>query len=85
MSQQAIDYITGKIVLDASFREALMADPDQTLSGFDLSESEKAWLKRIDYETMETLAQTLALCEAKINPTNRSRNLYLHTKREVEK
>jgi len=72
VSQRAIDYITGKIVLDASFREALMADPDRVLSGFDLSESEKAWLKRIDYETMETLAQTLALCISKINPVNRS-------------
>lgn len=82
MSKQAVDYITGMIVLDVSFREALMADPDQALSGFDLSEREKAWLKRIDYETMETLAQTLALCRSMNSPANRSNNLYLHTKRE---
>ena len=72
MSKQIFECIIGKIVLDASFGEALISDPDLVLSNFDLSESEKAWLKRIDYETMETLAQTLALCISKINPVNRS-------------
>ena len=70
MSKPAVEWITGKIVLDASFREALIADPDQTLAYFDLSESEKAWLKRVDFETMEALAQALLPCMGKISTTS---------------
>jgi hypothetical protein len=62
MSKQALEWIVGKIVLDASFREALLAAPDPALAGFDLFESEKAWIKAIDLETMEALAHTLAHC-----------------------
>lgn len=71
LSEQAVEWVTGKIVLDANFREALIADPDQALSGFDLNESEKAWLKRVDFETMEALAQALVPC---INSTRRWNN-----------
>jgi len=35
LSEQAVEWVTGKIVWDASFREALIADPDQTLAYFD--------------------------------------------------
>ena len=59
MSQKSVETITGKILLDAGFREALLADPDQALSGFDLTESEIAGLKRLDSETMDLLAHTL--------------------------
>ena len=68
MSKQAVEWIIGKIVLDASFRDALIAAPEQTTSCFDLLESEAAWLKHIDLETMDTLAQTLALRLGKIYP-----------------
>jgi len=84
VSQQAQEWITGKIVLDAGFREALIADPDQTLSGFDLLESEKAWLKRIDLETMEALAQILALRMGQIRPANRRTTFTLKTKGDDE-
>lgn len=71
MSTQTLEWIVGKIALDASFREDLLAAPDPTLAGYDLLESEKAWLKRIDLETMEALAHTLAFCLGKLCPTSR--------------
>jgi hypothetical protein len=70
--EHALDTIAGRILLDARFREALIADPDRALSGLGLSECEKAWLKRIDYETVEALAQMLALHLGQIGPENES-------------
>ncbi len=71
MSKQTVERLVGKIVLDASFREALLAAPDPTLAGFELLESEKTWLKHIDHETMEALAYTLSLCPGKLSPASR--------------
>jgi len=65
MSKQTLECVIGKIVLDASFREALLAAPDPILAGYDLLESEKTWLKTIDLETMEALSLTLAHCLGK--------------------
>ncbi len=59
MSKEAVEAVIGKILLDAEFRLALMADPDQTLAGFDLTKGEKARLKNMDSETLESLAKTL--------------------------
>lgn len=71
MSKQTLERIVGKIVLDASFREALLAAPDPTLAGYDLLKSEKTWLKAIDLETMEALAHTLVLRSGKLCPALR--------------
>jgi len=59
MSTEAIESVLGKILLEVEFRLALLADPDQALAGFDLTESEKAELKSMDAETMDVLANTL--------------------------
>ena len=59
MSQEAVQAIIGKAVLDSEFRQALFADPESALEGYDLSEQEVATLKGIDSETMESLAGTL--------------------------
>lgn len=61
MSRESVERITGKIVLDAGFRASLLADPDGTLSVFELTESEKAGLECLDSETMDALARTLAV------------------------
>lgn len=61
MSSQAFEAVIGKTLMDEPFRNALLADPDQALNDFDLSESEKSWLKQLDFETMETLAHALSL------------------------
>jgi hypothetical protein len=59
MSREAVEAVIGKAVLDGEFREALFANPEEMLAGYDLSEEEVAALKSIDAETMETLAGTL--------------------------
>jgi hypothetical protein len=59
MSKEAVESVIGKIMLDAEFREAFAAGPDQALAGFDLTDTEKAGLKSMDVETMDALAHTL--------------------------
>ncbi len=74
MSKQTLEWIVGKIALDDSFRECLLAAPDPTLADYDLLESEKTWLKAIDLETMEAIANILALRLGKHNPIYRGSN-----------
>jgi hypothetical protein len=64
MSKQTIEFVIGKIILDAAFRDALLASPDQTLAQFDLTRQEQTRLKSIDSETMEHLAKILHACPA---------------------
>ena len=59
MSRKAMEAIIGKAVLHTELREALFANPDEVLAGYDLSEEEVAALKAIDAETMESFAGTL--------------------------
>jgi hypothetical protein len=59
MSKEAVELAIGKALLNAGFRELLFAQPEQALSGFNLTAVEKNSLKRVDSETLELLAQTL--------------------------
>ena len=59
MSKEAVQAVIGKAVTDSKFREALFANPDKALAGYDLTEDEIAALKKIDAETMESLAGSL--------------------------
>ena len=61
MSKEIMESVIGKAVLEPDFRDALLANPDQTLAGFDLTLAEKIRLKRMDSETLEALARTLNL------------------------
>ena len=59
MSKEAVESVLGKTLLDAAFRAALLADPDQALASFELTKTEKAGLKRLDGETLDALAFSL--------------------------
>ena len=59
MSKIVMESVIGKAILEPDFREALLANPDQTLAGFDLTLAEQTLLKRMDCETMEQLARAL--------------------------
>jgi hypothetical protein len=61
LSQGSVETIIGKLLLDAGFRETLLAAPDQALGGFELTKDEKITLKCLDCETLEALARTLAV------------------------
>lgn len=59
MSKEAVQAVIGKAVTDSKFREELFANPDQALSGYELTEAEMGALKRVDAETLESFAGTL--------------------------
>jgi hypothetical protein len=66
MSVSAFEAVIGKTIVEAEFRDLLLADPDQALAGFDLTEEEVSILKKIDSETLELLGSTLDTCIRKI-------------------
>jgi hypothetical protein len=59
MSTNTMKAVIGKAMLDTEFRNALLADSDMALATFDLTEAEKANLKKIDSETLDTLAHLM--------------------------
>ena len=59
MSQQAIETILGKAVLEDEFRSTLLSDADSALAGYDLTAAESAALKGMDVEALENLAGVL--------------------------
>lgn len=59
MSKEAVQAVIGKAVTDSEFREALFANPEEVLEGYDLTEDEIAALKSIDAETIESFAGAL--------------------------
>jgi len=59
MSKEVVQAVISKAVSDDKFREALFANPDHALQGYDLTEDEIAALKKIDSETMQALAGNL--------------------------
>lgn len=71
LSRESVEWVMGKIVLDARFRERLLAEPEQALAAFDLTRREKAGLGSLDSETMEAVAKTLAVRLSKTNPATR--------------
>ena len=59
MSQQAIETILGKAVLEDEFRSTLLSDADSALAGYELTAAESAALKGMDVEALENLAGVL--------------------------
>jgi hypothetical protein len=60
MTKEAVETVLGKALLDAEFRAALFAFPEDALAGFRLSATEKNLLKRVDSETLDFLTLSLA-------------------------
>lgn len=59
MTQQAIEAVIGKAVMEDEFREVLFANPDEALAGYELTDDETVALKSIDAETLESFAGAL--------------------------
>ena len=59
MSQQSMQAIIGKAIIDTAFRQSMFADPEAALADFELTDGEMAALRAIDFETMECCARTL--------------------------
>ncbi len=59
MSQQTVQNIIGRAVMDEAFRNLLFSDPDKALEGYDLSEEEKRILRNLDADEVSGFAGKL--------------------------
>jgi hypothetical protein len=59
MSKEAVEAVIGRALLCDDFRMALLADAEQALAGFKLTKEEGTDLRRLDGETLDTLAKCL--------------------------
>lgn len=60
MSQQALEAVIGRAILNEAFRLALFADPEAALAGYDLTVMEVGALKQIDAESLDACGAHLA-------------------------
>jgi hypothetical protein len=56
MSAETVDTVLAKAMSDAAFAEALFANPDEALAGYDLTEEERQSLKNISREDFDKYA-----------------------------
>ena len=61
MSQASIERIFGKFLLNSSFRDTLLASPEQALAAFALTQNEKDYIRRMDAETLDELSMLFGL------------------------
>ena len=59
MSQQAVQNLIGRAVMDEAFRKLLFSDPDKAFEGYDLTQEEKAILSDLDPEEVASFAGKL--------------------------
>lgn len=61
MPKKDVERLVGRAILDAEFRERLLADPEKTVreEGFNLNKKEMAALKEVDAERVMALASQL--------------------------
>lgn len=59
MSQQALEAVIGRAILDEAFRLALFAEPEAALVDYELTEDEVAALKRVDAESLDACAYSI--------------------------
>jgi hypothetical protein len=59
MSQNTVEQIVGRLVLDPEFRRQMAANRDQALSGYQLSAEERAALDGLDMSELEGAASAL--------------------------
>lgn len=60
MTKESVEFALGKALLEEEFRNLLFANPEEALSGFNLTATEKHTLLHLDSETLEWLARTLS-------------------------
>jgi hypothetical protein len=59
MSQQAVEQVIGRAVTDPEFRDLLFSDPDQALTGYDLTEEERQAILAMESKHVEDFAGKL--------------------------
>lgn len=61
MSQQAMEAILGRCVMDEDYRVLFFANPDQALASYQLTGVERKSLLAVDAETLEAFAAQLGI------------------------
>ena len=61
MSQQAMEAIVGRSLMDPDYRDLFFADPDQALASYELTKEERAALLSVDAETLDAFAERLGV------------------------
>lgn len=56
MTIEVVELVIGKTIFDAEFRASLFANPEEALSCFKLTAAEKNYLKKVDRESLEFMA-----------------------------
>ena len=60
MSKVTVEQLIGKLLIDAAFRNTVVADPASALGGYDLTDAERASvLSGLQAESFDTLAREL--------------------------
>lgn len=60
MSQQALQAVIGRAILDVEFRFALFADPEAALADYELTASELTALKSVDAEILDACGNNIS-------------------------
>ncbi len=59
MSQEAVQRVIGRAVMDEAFRKLLFSNPDEAFKGYDLTEEEKKILRHLDADEVAGFAGKL--------------------------
>jgi hypothetical protein len=59
MSQEAVQNLIGRAVMDEAFRKQLFSDPDKAFQGYDLTSEEKDLLRNLDPDEVANFAGKL--------------------------
>jgi len=61
MAQDSVEQLLGRLITDDVFRDALIRDFDRicNLAGFNLTDSERALLKKADFKAFSQLSETI--------------------------
>jgi hypothetical protein len=59
MSRVTVEQLIGRLVIDETFRDALTANPQAALGGYDLSDAERAALVGMDWSDIGLAAREL--------------------------
>ncbi len=59
MSQQSVQEVIGKAVLDSNFRKSLLENPSEVLNEYELNADEIQALSNLDSEKLEVFSQSL--------------------------
>ncbi len=59
MSQQALEAVIGRAIMDEEYRLLLFSDPNAALGDYDLTDAEMTALRSVDAESLDACAHNI--------------------------